>query len=213
MKLSPYVCNSFRYRCPVESRHLWQTWVVGFQSCWELRAWTVAAPWSDSVECSPTCHVFHSAQFLSSSSPFSDHKWRLVSEIPLQRTHSQTGATFKNSSYRTSFLFSSSTFTNLCLINWDFTVTFSNSSNLPYLTVYCSTKQELEIVELFILYTIYAPKKVMSHTKAQSQKPLRRCTDRCTFFIRFINLCIRMFLFYEAQSLWNRAHMHEPATQ
>lgn len=40
--------------CPVESCHLWQTWVVGFQSCWELRAWTVAAPWSDSVECSPT---------------------------------------------------------------------------------------------------------------------------------------------------------------
>lgn len=97
--LSPYMCNGWTYCCPVESCHLWQTWVVGFQSCWELRAWTVAAPWSDSVECSPTCHVFHSAQCPSSSCRFSDHKWRLVSEIPLRRTYSQTGAVGKNSSY------------------------------------------------------------------------------------------------------------------
>lgn len=31
MNHSPYMCNSFRYCCPVESCHLWQTWVVGFQ--------------------------------------------------------------------------------------------------------------------------------------------------------------------------------------
>lgn len=35
---SPYVCNSSTCCCPVKTCHLWQSWVVGFQSCWELRA-------------------------------------------------------------------------------------------------------------------------------------------------------------------------------
>lgn len=48
MHFSCYPCTLIYVNADVlwKSCHLWQTWIVWYQSCWELRAQTVAAPQS-----------------------------------------------------------------------------------------------------------------------------------------------------------------------
>lgn len=131
------MCTSFVYCRPVESCHLWQTRVVGFQSCWALGAWTAAAPWSDSVECGPTCYVSHSAQCPSSSPPFQITNDDLCRKSPCGEQKARQERLLRYSSCCTIV----STVTQMFsfhlppTLEWIymFIFTFFNSSNLPWL--------------------------------------------------------------------------------